>query len=49
MKRSKKKMKGHKKEEKKIKIVQLIQNMVLGNIKFESESLFTLILSVVKL
>jgi hypothetical protein len=40
---------GHKKGEKKIKMVQMIQNMVLGSIKFESVSLFTIVLSDVKL
>jgi hypothetical protein len=48
LKRSKEK-KGHKKEEKNIKVVWMIQNMVLRSIKFESVSLFTIILSDVKL
>jgi hypothetical protein len=37
--------KGHIKEEKRIKMVQVIQNMVRGNINFDSVSLFTIILS----
>jgi 5'-3' exonuclease len=48
-KRRKKKQKGTKKEEKKFKTVQMIQNMVLGSIKCESVSLFTIIQSDVKL
>jgi dsDNA-binding SOS-regulon protein len=47
--RSKEKQKGTKKEEKRIKMAQMIQNMVLGSMKFESVSLFTIILSVIKL
>jgi hypothetical protein len=42
LKRSKEKQKGTKK---KTKMVKMIQNMVLGSIKFDSVSLFTIILS----
>jgi len=47
-------MRAHKKKKEKKKrkgdhVVQLIQNMVLGNIKCESVSLFPIILSDIKL
>jgi hypothetical protein len=48
LKRRKEKQKAQK-EETKNKIVQIIQNMVLGSIKFEPVSLFTTILSNIKL
>jgi hypothetical protein len=47
--REARKIKGRKKEEKKIRTVQMILNMVVGSIKYESVSLFTTILSDVKL
>jgi hypothetical protein len=46
--RIKKNTEGYRKKKKKIKGVQMIQNMVLGSIKCESVSLFTIIFSDVK-